>query len=102
MPEIKGPGVVIASREMAFVYSDGRKEKVFLKIGMPFEYGEGLDWCCPYEIGTKSSKKLFGMFGIDALQALELTMKIIGVEIEQWEKSKKGKFYFLDEEGTAI
>lgn len=42
-----------------------------LKVGMPFEYGEGLDWCCPYELSTESSKKLFGVFGIDALQALE-------------------------------
>lgn len=102
MPEIKELGAVIASREMEFVFADGRREKAFLKVGAPFEYGEGYDWCCPYELGTESGKKLFGMFGIDALQALELTMKTLGVEIKHWEKAKKGKFYFLNEEGAAI
>lgn len=102
MPDIKELGTVIASREMEFIFDDGRKEKAFLKVGMPFEYGEGLDWCCPYELSTESGKKLFGMFGIDALQALELTMKTLGVEIEHWERTKKGKFHFLNEEGAAI
>ncbi|MBT9540964.1 MAG: hypothetical protein IV098_13935 [Thiobacillus sp.] len=102
MPEIKELGVVIASREMTFIHTDGRKENALLKVGMPFAHGEGLDWCCPYELSTESSKKLFAMFGIDALQALELTMKTLGVEVEYWEKTKNGKFYFLDEEGAAI
>lgn len=102
MPEIKELGVVIASREMTFIHTDGRKENAFLKVGMPFEYGEGLNWCCPYELSTESSRELFAMFGIDALQALELTMKTLGVEIEHWEKTKDGKFYFLDEKGAAI
>lgn len=102
MPDIKELGTVIASREMEFIFEDGRKEKAFLKVGMPFEYGEGLDWCCPYELSTESTKKLFGMFGIDALQALELTMKTLSVEIEHWERTKKGKFHFLNEEGAAI
>jgi hypothetical protein len=81
---------------------DGRKEKAYLKVGMPFEYNENLDWCSPYELSTESSRKLFGMIGIDALQALELTMKTLRVEIEHWERNKGGKFYFLNEEGAAI
>lgn len=102
MPDIKELGTVIASREMEFIFEDGRKEKAFLKVGMPFEHGKGLDWCSPYELSTESAKKLFGMYGIDALQALELTMKTLSVEIEHWEKTKKGKFHFLNEEGAAI
>jgi hypothetical protein len=102
MPKPKELGTVIATREMAFVFDDGRTEKAWLKVGIPFEYGEGFDWCCPYELSTESSKKLFGMFGIDAMQALQLTMKTLAVEIEFWEKSKKGKFHFLEEEGAAI
>src|SRR5689334_6229906 len=102
MPDIKEIGVIVAAREMEFIFDDGMKEKATLKVGKPFEYGEGFDWCCPYELSTESSKKLFGMFGIDALQALELTMKTLSVEIEHWEKTKKGKFYFLNEKGAAI
>ena len=102
MLNIKDVGGVIAIREMEFVSDDGSKEKAFLRVGRPFEHSKDLDWCCPYELSTESHKKVFGMVGIDALQALELTMKTLGVEIENWEKTQKGKFYFLDEEGAAI
>ena len=102
MPDIKDVGDVIAIREMEFVSDDGRKEKAYLKVGRPFEHSKDLDWCCPYELSTESRKKVFGMIGIDSLQALELTMKTLRVEIEYWERTQKGKFYFLDEEGAAI
>lgn len=102
MPKPKELGTVIAKREMVFVFEDGKREKASLKVGAPFEYGEGFEWCCPYELSTDSSKKLFGMFGVDSMQALQLTLKTLAVEIEYWEKSKKGKFYFLNEEGAAI
>jgi acyl carrier protein len=49
-----------------------------------------------YELGTESNRTLRGIFGIDSMQALELTMKIIKVEIEYWEK------FLADEEGAAI
>ena len=102
MPDIKDVGEVVAVRNMEFISDDGRKEKAILKVGKPFEYNEDLDWCCPYELSTESRKKVFEMIGIDSLQALELTMKTLRVEIEYWEKSQKGKFYFLDEEGAGI
>lgn len=102
MPDINELGTIIAAREMEFIFDDGRKEKASLKVGMPFKDDKNLNWCCPYELSTESSKKLFGMFGIDALQALELTMNTLSVEVEHWERTKKGKFYFLDEEGAAI
>lgn len=48
MPDIKELGTVIATREMEFIFDDGKKEKAYLKVGMPFEYNEDLEWCCPY------------------------------------------------------
>lgn len=100
MIDIKDIGDVIAVREMEFHTNDGKIEKAFLKVGRPFEYGEGLDWCCPYELSTESRKKVFGMFGIDSLQAIDLALKTLRVEVEHWEKTQNGKFYFLGEEGA--
>ena len=102
MLNIKEDFDVIALREMEFVFDDGRKEKAVLKVGKPYEHSKELDWCCPYELSTESRKKVFGIIGIDSLQALELTMKTLSVEIEHWEKVQKGKFHFLDEEGAGI
>jgi hypothetical protein len=86
MLNIKEIDIVVASREMALCFEDGRTETFLVRVGMPYEYGDGFDWCCPYDIGTESKLKLSGTFGIDSIQALELAMKIIKVETEYWEK----------------
>ena len=102
MPSIEDIGEAIAVREMEFVYDTGLRENVVLRVGMPRECEDPEAWVCPYEIRSESHQKIFGMVGIDSLQALELTMKTLKVEIEYWERSRKGKFFFLDEEGAAI
>lgn len=86
MLKIKEIDVVVASREMQVCFEGGRTETFVVRVGMPYEYGDGFDWCCPYEIGPESSRNLRGIFGIDAIQALELAMNIIKVETEHWEK----------------
>jgi hypothetical protein len=92
MLKIKEFDVAVASREMQLRFEDGRTEKFLIRVGVPYECGEGFDWCCPYEIGTESNRNLRGIFGIDSIQALELAMNIIKVEIKHW-----GKFQ-VDEE----
>lgn len=86
MLKINEIDIVVASREMELHFEDGRTETFLVKVGMPYEYGNGFDWCCPYEIGTESNRSLRGAFGIDSIQALELAMKIIILEIKIWEK----------------
>jgi hypothetical protein len=63
MLNIKEIDIVVASREMELRFEDGRTETFLVRVGMPYEYGDGFDWCCPYEIGTESNRKLRGIFG---------------------------------------
>jgi hypothetical protein len=102
MTEVKDIGTVIASREMTFVFADGSKEVAMLKVGQPVEVGGGLDWCCPFELNIGTMKRLRGIHGIDAVQALDLTMKSLRTDIEYLERTKGGKFHFLDEEGAGV
>ncbi len=102
MASIKKIDEVIALREMKFHYEDGRVEKASLKIGKPYPYNEENDFVCLYELSTESKSKLSEMVGIDSLQALDLTMKSLSVEVEYWERSQKGKFFYLDEEGAEV
>ncbi|PLY39640.1 hypothetical protein CSZ94_25325 [Janthinobacterium sp. ROICE36] len=91
MLKINEIDIVVASREFEFRLEDGSTETYSVRVGMPYERDDGFDWCCPYELGTASSRRLRCAFGIDSIQALELAMKIIKVEIEIWER------YRLDE-----
>jgi hypothetical protein len=92
---------VIAERTLVFIPSNGNRETVLLRVGLPVEIDKDT-WYCPYELRADSHVKRQGMHGIDALQALDLTMKTLGVEIDYWERSRNGKFHFLDEEGAGI
>ncbi len=76
------------------------KEMANLKVGLPIEVGGGLDWCCPFELSTESNRKLIGIHGINALQALDLAIKSLRGDIEYWERTKKGRFHFLDDSAT--
>lgn len=99
MPQTQDIGKIIAKRNLVFVRDDGSSENVSVNIGTPYTINSEGDCCCPYQIISDSRNKLFGMVGIDTLQALALTMKTLDCELSHWEKTFKGKFYFLGEEG---
>jgi hypothetical protein len=99
MAEVKEIGKIIATRNLIFVWEDGSSEDVTVNIGAPYEMNSEGDYCCPYQLVSISHNKLHGIVGIDTLQALELTMKTLNCELEYWEKTFKGKFHFLGEEG---
>ena len=94
-------GQVIAERVMVFVRDTGEREAASLRVGLPVKIKDET-WYCPYELRTDSRVKAFGMHGVDALQALELAMKTLRVEVDYWERHQNGKFHFLDEEGAGI
>lgn len=86
---------------MVFVRDTGEQEAASLRVGLPVRVKDET-WCCPYELRTDSRVKAFCMYGVDALQALELTMKTLRTEVDYWERRQNGRFHFLDEEGAGI
>lgn len=58
------------------------EETILVTIGKPEPVeGEG-DYCCRYKIEGAGKKKTSYAIGLDAVQALQLTMKKIGVDLE--------------------
>lgn len=102
LSDIKSIGSEVSSRNMLFIYNDGQQEAAFLRIGKPFKLPEEQTWCCAFTLGTNSDNRLYPTVGIDSLQALDLTMKSLATIVAYWERSRKGKFHFLDEEGAGV
>jgi hypothetical protein len=75
-------GRVIARR--SYAWSDGRRARVVLEIGAPRRV-PGWDWACPVRItgldGHPNQPE--PVFGIDALQAFELTLQYARVTLSQ-------------------
>lgn len=72
MFEVKEIGKIIATRDLVFVRDGGSSENVVINIGAPYEVENQGACCCPYLIVSDTRNKLYGMIGIDTLQALEL------------------------------
>jgi hypothetical protein len=70
-------GVVIAAREIDI---DG-DEKVVITIGAPQEFPEGGSFFCPYQILGIGRDNVRYAGGVDAVQALELALQMIGTDL---------------------
>ncbi len=68
-------GDVIATRKL--VRLDDPSCEVLVRLGKPQESGHG-DYFCPIQITGLGNGLIYGLYGIDAFQALQLAMKFIG------------------------
>lgn len=99
MKNIVPLGVVIATRQLEFVFNSGRKEKVLVSIGAPVQSTDPECWLCPYQIEAPSFKKLESSAGMDSVQALDLTLGGMAAVLSYLGRQHDGEFNFLSEPG---
>lgn len=82
--QLENVGQALGTRELDI--SDGRK--VSIVIGVP-QQDDG-DYFCPYQITGIGDVRIGYAMGIDALQALQLTLKKIGTELYTSDEAQTG------------
>jgi hypothetical protein len=87
---------VIAERQLVLRRDSGSMD-VTVKIGRPEPGSSGADWICPYEIWFGDNCRSMAMHGIDSIQALQLTMATLDVELEHGARKYAGTLYQYDE-----
>jgi hypothetical protein len=92
---------VIAERQLVLRKDDGDID-VTVKIGRPELDASGENWKCPYEIWFGDSFKTMAMHGVDLIQALQLTIASLDVELEVGAKNRAGTLYRFDKPFTSI
>ena len=55
--------------------------RVTVSIGAPRPYPDGADFYCPYRIESLGDDRVKWVGGVDAVQALQLVMERIGIEL---------------------
>ena len=93
-------GIVVATRELRLA---GGKA-VTVAVGKPEKFPDSEDYYCPYQILGLGNERIRRAGGIDAVQALELALKMIGTDLctskeaqageLSWSGGKKGDFDF--------
>lgn len=79
-------GDVIAERSFEVIRPDGTKHTATASLGKPKQKSDSESFYAPYMIEGLGSGKPFFAGGLDAFQALQLAMKMIGAELNAFKK----------------
>jgi len=89
---------IIATRILYL--SENKEKKVLIIIGKPEQFPDHSDYYCPYKISGIGDEKVRYAGGIDAVQAVQLVMVMIGGELYSSIEAKTGQLRWEgDEEG---
>src|SRR5277367_1061234 len=91
----------VAERQLTLRNDKGQID-VRVRIGKPELDASGENWKCPYEIWFGESCKTMAMHGVDSMQALQLTIATIDVELEVGAKKHSGVLHHYEEPFTSI
>lgn len=98
--ELASIGDVIATRVLRV--GDNTGTEILVQIGKPCQFADGRGYYCPYQIvGLGDTKVRYGA-GIDAVQALQLVMGIIGADLYSRNRSCGGELRWEGGEGGDL
>src|SRR5262249_47478676 len=86
-------GEVIATRQLNIMAEPDRE--VLVKIGRP-EPSEHHDYCCRIQVTGIGDERIDGIYGVDAVQALELAMRFLGSELQRLNTQHQGRLRWGD------
>jgi hypothetical protein len=87
-------GDVIATRTLDVVDATGHPVGTLtVSFGRPTQEPTG-EWLCPYKIGPD---RPFGALGLDAVQALELAMRLVGARLAAMPEAREGRLRLAGE-----
>jgi hypothetical protein len=100
MFEIKELGEIIATRKF---YLLGNKDReIIVHIGKPNQFPDFPDYYCPFQIMRTGSEKIRYAAGVDAIQALQLAMVMIGAILYTSKEAKSGQLRWLTDENDTL
>lgn len=79
--DLENIGEVIAIREMTFVDKAGSRSKLTVSIGKPQPFPDSDNYYCPFKISGAIVDRIKYAAGLDAIQALQLVMTMIGANL---------------------
>lgn len=102
--EIEDLGDVMAVRELSLTESSTDHKTVLVKLGMPRQFPDSSCYFVPFQITGIGSEKVRYVGGVDAVQAIQLSMETIGIYLNKlnhdvggglkWEGGDAGDFGF--------
>lgn len=89
-------GDVIAERRLSVA---GEDREIWIRIGKPRRFPDGVDYFCPYEILGLDLTRVMRAGGVDSMQALQAAISNLSALIWAQNKLLGGRLRWLDEQG---
>ena len=95
---VKSLGEVIAARRLFLV--DEPQRDILVRMGKPQQTPGVDEFSCPFQITGIGDERVDSIFGIDAFQAMQLTLQFIGGRLILLNRETGGRLRWeCDEEG---
>ena len=91
-------GEIIAKRRLYIIGHDKAAEEIILVLGKPQQFPDSGDYYCPYQITGLGSQKVKYGAGIDAFQAIQLTIEKIAIDLWSLNKELQGRLRWEGDE----
>jgi hypothetical protein len=75
-------GEIVAERHLSLKIGDDGFGEVVILMGKPQRFPDSGDYFCAYQIKGVGNEKIRWGGGVDAFQAIEISMKMIGVDLD--------------------
>jgi hypothetical protein len=98
--KLKDVGQVIATRSLYVLRAPDRKFVV--EIGLPQPFPEGGSFYCPIQVIGDSEDRVVPVGGVDAVQALQLAMKVISVRLFAINRQVEGQLRWEGDENGDL
>lgn len=98
--KLKSVGQVIASRRLYLIGDE--KNKISVLIGKPRKFPDSSDYYCPFQILGIRSEKVHFSAGVDAIQALQLAMNMIGALLYTSGEARKNRLRWEGDENGDL
>jgi hypothetical protein len=89
--KLESVGESVATRTLTLHREDGTISAINVLLGRPQQLPDHVDYFCPYQIKGAGDEKVRYACGVDPLQALQLALSTLGVELEVLNKELGGK-----------
>ena len=86
-------GEVIATRTLSLV--DDPSREIVVKIGKP-QLSEHDEFHCAIQVTGIGEERVYGIFGVDSVQALQLAMRFLGSELQRLNTQHHGRIRWGD------
>ena len=87
---------MIAERRLTLLTENGEPHDILVRISNPEQSLDDTDFSCACQIVGYGDDKVHRIYGLDALQSLQLTLKFLSLTLNRHRQEANGRIYWRE------